>query len=361
MPMIWPRTLIIQNKKQMLLETGNKVKFIHTGATGRIVRQLKDGLFIIDMGNGIEVPAVRAFLEQVDKDAPLPKVKTKMPKTHIMPQQPAELTPKPEYEHLRSEGIQLAFKESNDGSMKRYEVHILNVTLYQALYDLEIVIKGQVMKKSNGQVPSNAHLMIMEMPSDYLSDNPSILFNCRQISTEGMTDWLRKELKIRPKQFFSKIKVAPILDSKAHVYPLFEPYELKEQNKESLEKYTKEHIRKNKNNPSPSEHYKLLTAPDVHKYASFPLEKDLHIEKLVDNPKKLLAKEILPIQIKAFEAYMDEAIKLGVEKVFVIHGKGTGRLKNEIATQLTQHPNVRTFKNEFHPKYEHGATEILFY
>jgi dsDNA-specific endonuclease/ATPase MutS2 len=44
----------------------------------------------------------------------------------------------------------------------------------------------------------------------------------------------------------------------------------------------------------------------------------------------------------------------------VIHGLGKGKLKNEIATRLINHPEVKTFKNEYHPKYGFGATEIIF-
>ncbi|RQH21817.1 hypothetical protein D5R40_31195 [Okeania hirsuta] len=49
-----------------------------------------------------------------------------------------------------------------------------------------------------------------------------------------------------------------------------------------------------------------------------------------------------------------------MERVFVIHGVGEGKLRNAIATRLIKYPEVVSFKNEFHPRYGFGATEIIF-
>ena len=78
-----------------------------------------------------------------------------------------------------------------------------------------------------------------------------------------------------------------------------------------------------------------------------------------DNKKRNNA-EILRIQLTHFNQFLEKAIRLGVKSAFVIHGVGKGKLKNEIATRLMNHPQVKTFKNEFHPKYGFGATEIIF-
>ena len=45
---------------------------------------------------------------------------------------------------------------------------------------------------------------------------------------------------------------------------------------------------------------------------------------------------------------MEEAVRQGVERVFIIHGIGKGHLRNLITATLIRNPNVITFKNEFH-------------
>ena len=61
-----------------------------------------------------------------------------------------------------------------------------------------------------------------------------------------------------------------------------------------------------------------------------------------------------------FQRFFDQATRLGVSRVFVIHGVGEGKLKEAIAERLKGDPHVAKFKNEFHPKYGYGATEIIF-
>lgn len=61
-----------------------------------------------------------------------------------------------------------------------------------------------------------------------------------------------------------------------------------------------------------------------------------------------------------FEAFLSKAVRLGVPSVFIIHGVGKGVLKDAISQRLKQHPNVAEFRNEYHPKYGWGATEVFF-
>ena len=70
--------------------------------------------------------------------------------------------------------------------------------------------------------------------------------------------------------------------------------------------------------------------------------------------------EKLQLQLDHFEQYIDKAIRLGVPRIYVIHGIGKGKLKNMIASRLIQNPQIKTFKNEYHPRYGWGATEVIF-
>jgi DNA-nicking Smr family endonuclease len=172
---------------------------------------------------------------------------------------------------------------------------------------------------------------------------------------------MAKTMKIKPKQFFKKIRTAPILNKKVHHYRIFEHLndeDTAEQNEknEDLKTYTKRNAR-------PSSHFESnfrKVTYDVSELSEFVNEIDLHIEKIHNNPKKLDNSQILRIQLDYFENYIEKATRLGVDRVFVIHGVGEGKLKNAIATRLIQMPNVKSFKNEYHPRYGYGATEVIF-
>ncbi len=347
----------------MLFGLGNKVRFIHTGTEGVIRRFLDDGMIIVEVDRGIEIPASPEYLERVDKDLKSSSVKGKV--IHEVPKEEKQGIPLPErqYQILRDEGIALAFeaKKRLDGTTASYAVYLLNVTQYQVTYDLKLSRKGEKLNAQSGSVAPESASKIMDMYADYLSDNPRVEIGCRQRSTAGDGEWLSKDFKLKPQQFFKREKTAALLDRKAFVYPLFKPFEEKERQGESLKKYTqKNHVPK-KNMAKDEIYVRIGKSANVKEFAEFPREIDLHIERLVKDASKMSNGEILNIQIKAFEDYLRNAVRLGVVKVCVIHGKGKGKLKNEIATRLINHSEVKTFKDAHQTRYgAGGATEIEF-
>ena len=87
---------------------------------------------------------------------------------------------------------------------------------------------------------------------------------------------------------------------------------------------------------------------------------DLHIEKLTDNWQGLSNFEILSIQLQNFEKFYNLAIAHRQPNLIVIHGVGTGKLRNEIHEILKLKREVKSFANQYHENFGFGATEIFF-
>ncbi len=87
---------------------------------------------------------------------------------------------------------------------------------------------------------------------------------------------------------------------------------------------------------------------------------DLHIEKLTDNWKSLSNFEILTIQLKEFEKWLDLTVAHRLPNLIVIHGVGTGKLKDEVHDILKVRKEVSRFINQYEPRFGYGATEIFF-
>jgi hypothetical protein len=167
-----------------------------------------------------------------------------------------------------------------------------------------------------------------------------------------------KSLKIKPKTFFGTLKTAPFLNKPVHLYRLFDkPEQPAEKTGEDLESYTKRHAKPLRTTSSNSQYFNIH---DTSELANFDPEIDLHIEKLTESWRKMPNSDILKTQLLHFENFISKAIRLGVPRVFVIHGVGEGKLRDAIATRLMQNPDVQTFKNEYHPRYGWGATEVIF-
>ena len=90
-----------------------------------------------------------------------------------------------------------------------------------------------------------------------------------------------------------------------------------------------------------------------------PQEVDLHIEQLVEYPKRLTPQEIIDIQICTAIGYLENSIK-NKQRIVFIHGVGKGVLKEKLISVLERYPNI-TFQDGDFRKYGMGATEVHIY
>ena len=65
-------------------------------------------------------------------------------------------------------------------------------------------------------------------------------------------------------------------------------------------------------------------------------------------------------QMKIFENAFDQAIVTNQYDLRVIHGIGSGILKNTIHSYLKKQNTVSEYNNDWHPKYGMGSTLIIF-
>lgn len=349
----------------MLFAVGTRVKFLHSPDQGVVTALLDDNMVNVLLdGDDLEIPAfIEDLVRAEDYIDHHPSVKAKIipgkqEKTPPTPQRPAIET---QYAILKSRGIQLAFDPiwKADGSTERYVIYLLNDTPYDVLFLCSLQLRDQTGRRQNGKLPALSFIQVGELLFDQLNDNPVVELECWRITTEGTGSRLHRQLRIRPKQFFSRLSTAPLLNRKVHLFKIFENLKesgLDPSRPEDLRTYTQRNARPAK---SWDHHLQQRFPHDIQEMAEFVPEIDLHIEKLLEKPAKLSNAEILNIQLRHFDAYMAKAIRLGVDRVFIIHGIGTGRLRDAIATRLLTMPEVTTFKNEYHPRYGWGATEVV--
>ena len=91
-----------------------------------------------------------------------------------------------------------------------------------------------------------------------------------------------------------------------------------------------------------------------------PMEVDLHIEKLVNNPCHMPNYEMLTLQIETARRQLEFAIAQRRQRVVFIHGVGEGVLRIELETLLGRYNNI-TFYDAEYAKYGIGATEVYIY
>lgn len=89
---------------------------------------------------------------------------------------------------------------------------------------------------------------------------------------------------------------------------------------------------------------------------------DLHIENVIkkchnNKYNKYFKRDELNIQLDYFVDELHKAMNKGVKKVYFIHGKGKGVLKEEIRKILRSYTNIK-FCDAPYKKFGEGATEV---
>ncbi len=343
----------------MQLNKGTTVKHIDTKEEGLIISVSEGGFAkVILKSSGKIIYAHSEDLIPLSIPAPLAKKrKPSAPKEAPPTLKNVAITPTYQSQH---DGIYLAFDPifMGDDVPDKYLIFLLNAKPHAIIYGLEFHLGDEKILQKTGKLNAQEQLQLGELYYDELNENPSFSLDCCRITTDGTGERQIKKMKIKAKQFFKNVEEAPLLYRKMHVFQVFGQLQSKrkDQQGEDLKKYTQ---RQQSLMPTVQENTKFWTH-DIQAKATFNSEIDLHIEALTENFEDLKKAEILQFQIKAFEDYIDQALKLGVDRVFIIHGVGTGKLRDAIATKLIQMRFIKTFKNEYHHKYGYGATEVVF-
>jgi hypothetical protein len=189
-----------------------------------------------------------------------------------------------------------------------------------------------------------------DIPFEDLNDSPSFTFDFSLVTpNKNKVDHYEAALKLKPKQVFARIEELKRKGDATFSYKLFdqypdkpyeEPVEMSALVKAGYKIYEAEKARQHL---EPAKH-----------------EVDLHIEKLTPDYESMDTLEILALQLKTFEKYLDLAIAHRLPSFIVIHGIGSGRLRDEIHEILRLRKEVKSFVNQYHPAYGYGATEVFF-
>lgn len=352
-----------ESEANMLFAIGTKVHFRYTGESGVVTALLGEGMLQIrlDSNPEIEIPAFEEDLTSEAEPVSSPGTFQSIPAGKAVPPPRREI--KSGYHILKPKGLQLVFEPmpGRDGSVSRYNTWLINDTPQEFLFELEIYSPHRDIIGSEGKSSASTALELGILPYDDLNETPEVSFSVRRITTEGPGKPVQNHLKIRPKQFFNNFQTVPILNLPAHRFLLFDPAASpsKTEDAEDLIHYTREKVRSGE--ASRPANPVLYRAFNIEEFAQFVPEIDLHIENLMQGYARLDKGEIIRIQLLHFQRFIDKSIRLGVPRVFVIHGVGEGKLREAIAARLRENPEVAKFKNEFHHKYGYGATEVIFH
>jgi hypothetical protein len=183
-----------------------------------------------------------------------------------------------------------------------------------------------------------------------LNDSPSFEFDFSLVQPDKKkADHYESSVKLKPKQLFAKIEELKEKNQATFSLLLFATYP---------DKIIEDTVEMGR---LAQKGYKIYEASKARQNLE-PARSviDLHIEKLVDDRKRMSNYEIVSLQLKTFEKYYHLAVAHHQHSLIVIHGVGEGVLRNEIHDKLRLKKEVKSFVNQYHPNFGYGATEIFF-
>ena len=337
----------------MKFEIGDKVIVLHSNEEAEVVEIINNKMVLVDV-RGVKFPA---YIDQLDfpyfkrftekKITPQPKQKK------YIDQLPTE---KKERIAKVATGIWLTFlpvfgsDEFGDDVVENLKIHLVNNSPQAYHFTYTLVYFGKEGFELKNEILAFQDFYLHDIAFENLNDNPTFEFDFSLLLPDkAKAPNYERSLKLKPKQVFTKIEEIKQKGEATFSYKLFDQYPDKiEEEKIDISNLS-------------SRDYKIYEASKARQHLEpAKYEVDLHIEKLSDNWKSLSNFEILTLQLQTFEKYFDLAIAHRLPSMIVIHGLGSGKLRDDIHEILRLKRQVKSFINQYDPRYGYGATEIFF-
>ncbi|HSK13671.1 MAG TPA: Smr/MutS family protein [Phnomibacter sp.] len=343
----------------MKFEKGDAVVVKHSNEDGVVEEILGKDMVLVNV-RGVKFPAYTDQLDfpyykmfKKEKAAAPPK----LPKKYIEDVKREKPTPK----YKVKDGVWLllfpVFSKDvfDDDVVEGFKIYLVNQTDDGLAFHFWLRFRGATDTELQSEVYALGDFYLMDIPFEHLNDGPSFDFEFSLLSHDrNRVEYFEASYKPKGRQLFKRIEE---LKQQGDAYidiALFEEYP---------------HKRIEVPPPAPEINplgklhaagFKVKAGRTVKEDLPPPSVIDLHIEKLVDDPRSMTPAEMLDIQLREFEKWLDKAQRSYMKQAWVIHGVGKGRLRDEVHEILRLRDGIRSFSQHYHPWYGNGGTEVFF-
>ena len=337
----------------MKYEEGDTILVLHSNEEGKVIEIINNKMVLIEVG-GIRFPV---YMDQIDfpyfKRFSEKNTFQKKPEKKFIDNIKKE---KSTAKYKVTEGVWLSFfpvydkDVFEDDIVETFKIYLINQTNDAYNFDYHFnPLSGETFELKNQIEPLN-DFYLHDIEFDAMNDAPRFEFEFTLLEKNKLkAPYFETFIKIKAKQLFQKIEEIKAKNEATFSYMLFQDFPDKVyDDKPDFTKLS-------------GAGFKIYEASKTRENLE-PARSvvDLHIEKLTDSWKHLSNFEILTIQLKAFEKYYNLAVAHHQADFIVIHGIGTGKLKESIHEILKTKKEVSSFVNQYHHNFGYGATEIYF-
>jgi hypothetical protein len=328
---------------------GDRVLILHSKEEAEVVEIINEKMVLVDV-NGIRFPV---YIDQID----FPYFHNFSSKKIVAPKKEKVYVDNLKKEEVSKKydvhsGVWISFLPVfdknifDDDVVEKIKIYLINQTADAFNFLYQIKFKGSPDFHLNNTVLPFNEFYLHDIPFEEMNDSPKFEFDFSLLNPDKKkVSHFETTFKIKAKQLFQKIEEMKLKNEPTFSFILFEDYP------DKIEEVIPEY------NNFQGKLYEISNG--VQRLEPARSVVDLHIEKLTDNWEGLSNFEILTIQLRNFEKYYQLAVAHRQPSLIVIHGIGTGKLRNEIHEILKTKKEVRTFANQYHHDFGFGATEIF--
>jgi len=336
----------------MKYQVGDIVLILHSNEEGTVVDIINDEMLMVSV-QGVIFPV---YMDQVD----FPYYKRFTEKKNEGFTREKKYIDDIKKEKIKEkqveDGVWLTFlpviitDDLGEDTVEELKLHLHNRTAsaYHFIYTLHFFGKSDFELKNT--IQSQQDFYLHDLPFSDLNDSPSFDFEFKLVQPEkGKAELATATVKLKPKQLFARIEELKKNNLATFSHLLFAAFPDKVIEEKPGFNFTK------------SSTYKLYNASEARQHLELPRTVvDLHIEKITEDWGRLSNYEMLSLQLRTFEKFYHLAVMHHQPSLIIIHGVGEGRLRDEVHNILRLKNEVKSFVNQYHPKYGYGATEIFF-
>ena len=336
----------------MKYQIGDIVLILHSNEEGKVVDIINDKMLMVDV-QGVTFPV---YKDQVDfpyfkRFTEKKIIPAKKEKNYI------DDVRKEKYAETKriTDGVWLTFlplmdtDEFGDTVVVELKLHLVNhtETAYNFVYKLHFFGKPDFELKNIVHPFEDFYLHDIQFSE--LNDSPTFDFEFTLVTPDKKKEnHFEASVRLKPKQIFAKIEELKQKNLATFSQLLFEEYpDKKHEDVVEMGKLA-------------AKGFKIYEASKARQHLE-PARSvvDLHIEKLTDDWKHMSNYEIVSLQLKTFEKFYHLAVVHHQPSLIVIHGVGEGKLRDEIHDILRLKKEVKSFVNQYDPRFGYGATEIF--
>lgn len=326
------------------MNIGDKVRNIKGNEEGIVTKFLKDNLVEVEIEDGFNIPFLMGELTVVAA------AENKYFKKEFSDEKATdEIIPR------SIAGVFLSFIPITEGT---YMVQLSNNTEWQMPFTLYVGEDSQTRGLMGGVLEPKGFLKAgTTLKAAAFDDWSDISIQALHFKTGTGTQptALLRKFRLRANSLFKELKNVPLSAQKGYVVQLDVKSDFTEET-QPITSEPNETLQKLQDKFKEGENTERVANQPAKKKSGASVTVDLHIEKLTNQFLTMSSGEMVVMQLSHFEKQLEQAIAVGADEITFIHGVGSGKLRQEVHRQLSQHPNVAWYKDAQKEKFGYGAT-----